>query len=398
MHSGISVAYNTVTSEASLTVLPATTSSIGGIIIGNGLVLDQAGRVSVIPFDNVSVDIVPTTSATFSIGTVDLPWKSLYVSNEGVTISDVTLTIGTDSNLLLNGVPVGTGPQGPQGEVGPAGPQGMLGPQGEPGPIGQQGPAGPAGPQGPAGPKGEPGNFSLGNYSFTGDTFLWPANAVLNAGGVGNPKSVGIGSAVSGTSTSTSTVSFIVSDGGQAQTIIPNIMNVAWKFRQSEYPTMNTEVTAGAQIFGDALNGVLSTSSSQPTVLSIAGDLPNEYWVVTTDISSNEIVNIQTGTGYTLSFGSALVLTIDTSSIYLGTFNTPTEFIGVTVDNNNIYLAFTATNGVVFPDLTVQSTAWTGTYTPANAADWANPAPTTLAAAIDRLAAAIKILSGGTGA
>jgi hypothetical protein len=121
---------------------------------------------------------------------------------------------------------------------------------------------------------------------------------------------------------------------------------------------MSIEVIAGAQITGDALNGVLGTSSNQPTVLSIASDIPNQYWVVTTDISSNEIVNLQTGTGYTLSFASPPELTINTSSIYLGSFNTPLEFIGVTVDNNNIYLAFTATNGLVFPDSSVQRTAY----------------------------------------
>lgn len=53
---------------------------------------------------------------------------------------------------------------------------------------------------------------------------------------------------------------------------------------------------------------------------------------------------------------------------------------------------------IVFPDASIQSTAWTGSYSPSNATDWAEPAPTTIASAIDRLAAAIKILSGGTGA
>lgn len=335
LHTGIEVTYNTSTQEASVALLPATDTTLGGVKIGNGINVELDGTISVVPVTSVNTNILPITSEIYDLGSSDLKWKKIYVSNDGVDINGVTLSIGTDSNLLLNGVPVGTGPQGPQGETGPQGPIGMSGPQGDPGPIGDQGPVGPAGPQGPAGPKGDPGNFSIGNYRYDGDTFLWPANAVLNAGGVGNPKSVGIGSSISGTSTSTSTFSYIVSEGGQAQTIIPNIMNVAWKFRQSEYPTMNTEVTVGAQITGDALNGVLSTSSNQPTVLSIAGDLPNEYWVVTTDISSNELINIQTGTGYTLTFGSALVLNINTSSIYIGVFNTTSSFVGITVDNSN---------------------------------------------------------------
>ena len=51
---------------------------------------------------------------------------------------------------------------------------------------------------------------------------------------------------------------------------------------------------------------------------------------------------------------------------------------------------------LTFPDDTVQSTAWTG-FT-ANAANWSNPAPTTLDEAIDRLAVLLKTLNSGTGA
>ncbi len=51
---------------------------------------------------------------------------------------------------------------------------------------------------------------------------------------------------------------------------------------------------------------------------------------------------------------------------------------------------------VQFGDNSIQTTAYTG-FT-ANSANWANPAPTTLNAAIDRLAALVKTLNGGVGA
>jgi hypothetical protein len=53
---------------------------------------------------------------------------------------------------------------------------------------------------------------------------------------------------------------------------------------------------------------------------------------------------------------------------------------------------------LTFPNASVQTTAYTGAYTPATPADWAGTAPTTMAAAIDRLAARIKLIDGGIGA
>lgn len=63
-------------------------------------------------------------------------------------------------------------------------------------------------------------------------------------------------------------------------------------------------------------------------------------------------------------------------------------------DSNTLTLEQTLT----FPDNTEQSTAWTGEYTPGTPSDWNGTAPTTIAEAIDRLAALVKILNSGTGA
>ena len=51
-----------------------------------------------------------------------------------------------------------------------------------------------------------------------------------------------------------------------------------------------------------------------------------------------------------------------------------------------------------YNDLANKPTLFTGAYSPATPGDWNGTAPTTLAAAIDRLAAVVKALNGGTGA
>lgn len=60
--------------------------------------------------------------------------------------------------------------------------------------------------------------------------------------------------------------------------------------------------------------------------------------------------------------------------------------------------AFNEDGSITFPDASSQTTAYTGAYTPATPADWAGTPPTTIAEAIDRLAARIKLIDGGTGA
>lgn len=60
--------------------------------------------------------------------------------------------------------------------------------------------------------------------------------------------------------------------------------------------------------------------------------------------------------------------------------------------------AFNEDGSITFPDASSQTTAYTGAYTPATPADWNGTPPTTIAEAIDRLAARIKLIDGGTGA
>jgi hypothetical protein len=357
LHDGITVTYNSATQQASLTVEPATTSSIGGVKIGAGINVSSDGTISVGELTSVNSNVLPNLSDTWNLGSPSATWNTVHVGTGGVYINSIPLTIGTQSDLLINGIPVGTGPQGPQGEQGEQGPIGLSGPQGAPGPIGEPGPAGPQGPTGPQGEKGEPGNFSIGNFTFVEDTMNFPNNASLIAGG-GVDKSVGIRTELTGTFTSTGVNSYIVPDGGQAQIILPNILYVSWRFRQTDYPSFSTEVSTGSVITGLALNGVLGETGNPPQVTSVTLD-PTSYWVVLTDVTATNLTTIQTGTGYTLSFSGSSELIVNSSTIYVGSFSTSTDFVGVSVDNNNIYFSFTASNGVIFPDGTVQKTAFT---------------------------------------
>jgi collagen type VII alpha len=149
----------------------------------------------------VSGNIIPSQTNTYSIGTIDNQWKSLYVSSNTIYIDGVPLSLTTGGIIEIDGVPqvpasvtptqptgvTGTiwwdtnsqtsyvydgtdwvflsppaGPTGPTGAdstiPGPTGAQGDMGPTGAdstvPGPTGAQGDMGPTGAQGDQGPTG----------------------------------------------------------------------------------------------------------------------------------------------------------------------------------------------------------------------------------------------------
>jgi hypothetical protein len=90
----------------------------------------------------INSDIVPSTNNTYSLGSPDLRWKSLYlgastllvgtlqVDQTGITFADGTkLTSATAS----------VGPKGDKGDTGAAGPAGAKGDTGEQGPEGKPG-------------------------------------------------------------------------------------------------------------------------------------------------------------------------------------------------------------------------------------------------------------------
>lgn len=127
----------------------ASTTSLGGIIVGDNLTIDSNGKLNAQSGGS---------AATIQVGTT--------TTGEAGTDAQVTNS-GTSSAAVFNFViPRGakgeqgeTGPQGEQGvqgEKGEQGIQGDTGPQGEQGVQGEQGPKGETGETGPQGPKGDP--------------------------------------------------------------------------------------------------------------------------------------------------------------------------------------------------------------------------------------------------
>lgn len=65
---------------------------------------------------------------------------------------------------------------------------------------------------------------------------------------------------------------------------------------------------------------------------------------------------------------------------------------------SSVNAASIITSTMFFSDSSQQTTAWTGNYTAANVSNWNGTPPSTISDAIDRLAAVVKVLNGGTGA
>jgi hypothetical protein len=119
-------------------------------------------------------DLLPGTTSTYNIGSLDYEWHTLYVGSQSLVVGGVTLSssdgsivvssinLGTEvspvllttdgNNLLING----------SSSVGPVGETGATGPAGE---IGATGPAGEMGATGPAGATGSL-NLSGTQYIF----------------------------------------------------------------------------------------------------------------------------------------------------------------------------------------------------------------------------------------
>ena len=113
----------------------------------------------------ITGDLLPSIDGTYSLGSPDYQWESLYVtgnsiyidgvtmSSDGTSISLGSLNLGTtaspyvlssvDGVLYLNGTQSALGVTGPQGPQGDQGFQGATGPQGDQGSTGSQGDQGP---------------------------------------------------------------------------------------------------------------------------------------------------------------------------------------------------------------------------------------------------------------
>lgn len=145
-------------------------------------------------------------------------------------------------------------------------------------------------------------------------------------------------------------------------------------------------LTASAWTNTSARDTLLSMPVGTEFTVTPSGWFPMSFVATSGFVDQNDGTYLMTGTGD------------------LPTNNTagPIDFITFIVPASEITytLSVNSSGGVVFPDATVQTTAYTGavSYTPATAGDWNGTPPTTINEAIDRLAALVKTLNSGTGA
>lgn len=141
----------------------------------------------------------------------------------------------------------------------------------------------------------------------------------------------------------------------------------------------NISITAGTTLGGGSGGSVTITAGG-----NTANDAGNINLVAGTSTSGNNGNISLTSAAGAWTFGADGNVTFPSGS-------------DITFDNSATSYVYGIT-GVEFADNTTQTTAWTGAYTPATPSDWAGTPPTTIAEALNRLAARIKLIDGGTGA
>lgn len=127
----------------------ASTTSLGGIIVGDNLTIDSNGKLNAQSGGSAATIQVGTT-------TTGEPGTDAQVTNSGTSSAAVFNFVIPRGAKGEQGETGPQGEQGVQGEKGEQGIQGDTGPQGEQGVQGEQGPKGETGETGPQGPKGDP--------------------------------------------------------------------------------------------------------------------------------------------------------------------------------------------------------------------------------------------------
>jgi hypothetical protein len=139
-------------------IVPATTTTLGGVIVGNGLDITTSGELTVV--------LPLNTATTSSLGGI-IVGNGLTIDQEGI--------LALDENIAGVGAAGATGPIGATGLQGPPGSTGLrgsTGPQGIPGTAAEQGATGATGLQGATGltGSGSTGATGIGSPGATGAT------------------------------------------------------------------------------------------------------------------------------------------------------------------------------------------------------------------------------------
>lgn len=83
-------------------VAPATSSTLGGVIIGSGLNIDSSGTVSVSNIE--STDLIPKVDSAYNLGSTTSSWNTLYAKNLALTgTGPKRIVSGNDLTLAAAG-------------------------------------------------------------------------------------------------------------------------------------------------------------------------------------------------------------------------------------------------------------------------------------------------------
>lgn len=298
-------------------------------------------------FSAVNQHILPTDDSTYDLGAPDKQWRSLYVSGSTIYIGGAAVSVNESGSLLVDGTPVS-----------------------------------------------DAGTVAWANVTDK------PTFAAI---------------ATSGSYSDLSNPPTIPADIGE----LTDTGNLLFDGNYASLSNKPTIPTLGN--FTLSNNNITASSGADPIVLSIFGadaaDPPaliSRQWSFNTNGSitfPDTTVQTTAYTGPQNPFNQFLNTTDSASFANLGLTGTVLDgYASITINaDRNFYInlddsstgqktfQFGRNGSLTFPDATVQTTAWTGIYTATTADDWNGTAPTTIASAIDRLAAAVKALNG-TGA
>ncbi len=172
-------------------------------------------------------------------------------------------------------------------------------------------------------------------------------------------------------------------------------------FRNDGSLEIPEQIQLGNILISSTQNGLTINSSGKIWTFDTNGHLnvPNEI------ASDQTMLGIRSNTGARLQYQDPLppntpgvlnqaLVTVDPSGIKLETKSSD----GSDPIGSIAAWAFDVDGNLTFPDATIQATAWTGSYSPATPSDWDGTPPVSIAEAIDRLAARVKLIGGGVGA
>lgn len=172
-------------------------------------------------------------------------------------------------------------------------------------------------------------------------------------------------------------------------------------FRNDGSLEIPEQIQLGNILISSTQNGLTINSSGKIWTFDTNGHLnvPNEI------ASDQTMLGIRSNTGARLQYQDPLppntpgvlnqaLVTVDPSGIKLETKSSN----GSDPIGSIAAWTFDVDGNLTFPDATVQATAWTGAYSPTTPSDWDGTPPVSIAEAIDRLAARVKLIGGGVGA